>query len=148
MYKRVQNLWRADRKKCAKLVLSGEWKTDDGGRHDGPTLEQQEAFWSKLYSTPSQPDQKPVPSVADKRQLADPISGEEIKARIKKQNNASAPGPDNITVDGSYAQESPSHLSGQVVQPDDSGTIYIEGVQAQQDGANSKSTEARPTLSV
>lgn len=97
-YKRVQTLWKVDRRKCAKIILSGEWETEDGERGDEPSLEQQEAFWSGLYSTPSQPDQRPVASVPEERRMAEPISGDEIKKRVKKLNTASASGPDNLTV--------------------------------------------------
>ena len=98
-YARVQELFKADSTRCAKLVLAGHWRYESLTAAPAVSKEDQEAFWGRLFSTPSTPDSRPVDPVRDPQwAMLDPITVEEVSACLKDMFVDSAAGPDQLTV--------------------------------------------------
>ena len=64
-YARVQELFKADKNRCAQVVLmNGHWRYDS--LTAAPAVsKKQEAFWGRLFSRPSAPDTRPVYPIRD-----------------------------------------------------------------------------------
>ena len=61
--------------------------------------EYQEAFWGRLFSTPSTPDSRPVVPVRDPQwAMLDPITVEEVGDCLRDMKGNSAAGPGQLTV--------------------------------------------------
>ena len=101
LFRKLKKLWRTRRSRCAKLILSGNWRADlEPGSDEQPiSPEDMEGFWGRLFSQPSTPDERPVkPNQETHWGLLAPMKEEEIERRRKTMDVHSAAGPDGITV--------------------------------------------------
>ena len=98
-FARLQALWASRRKDAAQAALDGSWRTLGDSDSSVPRAQLCD-FWEEVFTSPSTPDSRPVPSfqVADCAALDDPISPEEIKVSLRLMRG-SAPGPDRVKAD-------------------------------------------------
>ena len=92
LYGVLQRLYRKNRSRCAKTVLSGDWAKEK----QTTTLEEQEGYWKPLFEEPSQPDSRqgrPVSRALYEISLPTDIGEYE---RILKSTHNSSPGLDNV----------------------------------------------------
>ena len=98
-YARVQELFKADKNRCAQVVLNGHWRYDLLNAAPAVSKEEQEAFWGRLSPRPSPPDTRPVYPIRDPQWgMLDPITVEEVAANLQAMPLDSAAGPDRLTV--------------------------------------------------
>ena len=93
LYGVVQALYRKNRSRCAKEVLSGDWAKEK----KAVDLEKQESFWKPLFEEPSKPDAR-LPHAVSRPlfELSLPVALEEYE-RALQTANASSPGLDGVS---------------------------------------------------
>ena len=92
LYGVLQQLYRKNRSRCAKTVLSGDWAKE---KRTTP-LEEQESYWKPLFEEPSKPDSRegrPVSRALFEVSL--PTSIEEYE-RVLRSTHNSSPGLDGV----------------------------------------------------
>lgn len=102
-YARVQRVYRANRSRCADLVLSGDWAKDPVP----VSMAEQEAFWKPLMETPSVADGRSPDRTNEVWEILLPVTINEYRETIKRVKD-SAPGEDTVcrsTIRGLSAQE-------------------------------------------
>lgn len=92
-YKRVQEAFRRNRKRCADMVLDGTWEQEESSL----PLEAQEEFWRPIFSEPSAADDRPVPKAREDWSIVDPVTAEEVAKAIHDSED-SAPGRDGVAL--------------------------------------------------
>jgi len=75
------------------MVLEETWEQEETTL----TLEDQEPFWSNIFSSESEVDERPVPKVQVDWSIVDPVTREEVTKAVA-DSEESAPGPDGITL--------------------------------------------------
>ena len=95
LYRITQRLWRRNRARCAKQVVSGDW--DKVGR---PTVELRtlEEFWRPLLETESKEDDRNPPRKPKDESwgIVQPISKSDVEESLKSADINTAPGPDGM----------------------------------------------------
>ena len=105
LFKNIQRLYRKNRSRAAKLVLSGEWNEDSGGR--GVSLEVLETFWRPLLEKQSVEDRRrPLPVRDEQWGIVKSIDLDDLTSAIKDSDRNTAAGPDGRTLK-SIAEMSP-----------------------------------------
>jgi len=91
LYGVIQALYRKNRSRCAKSVLSGDWAKE---RRPALPLEEQDAFWRPLFEEPSKPDERtPEPVCGPLFGVSLPVTLEEYELALATTHDSS-PGPD------------------------------------------------------
>lgn len=92
LYARTQTLWKKNRTRCAREVLSGDWQKTEGPNVPAGELHR---FWQGIFEQPSKADSR---EVVPKREIQwkalDPIEIEEVKLNLKGFETQTAAGPD------------------------------------------------------
>ncbi len=95
-YARVQGLYKRNRGRCAKEVLSGDWRK---ANTSSVPLAAMEPAWRDIMEKPSMVDERSPQAVGPVLwQLLAPVTAEEVKQMFCKSSK-SAPGPDNISLE-------------------------------------------------
>lgn len=93
LYGVVQSLYRKNRSRCAKEILSGDWAKEK----KEVDLEKQESYWKPLFEEPSKPDAR-LPHAVSRAlfELSLPVTLEEYEHALQMAN-ASSPGLDGVS---------------------------------------------------
>ena len=87
MYGVLQRLYRKNRSRCAKKVLSGDWAKEESTT----SLEEQESFWKPLFEGSSKPDDRsPDPVCEPLFEVSLPVDTEEY-GRVLRSTHDSSP---------------------------------------------------------
>ncbi|KAF0304404.1 Retrovirus-related Pol polyprotein from type-1 retrotransposable element R2 [Amphibalanus amphitrite] len=82
-----------------RWIDQGHWQYESLTEAPAVSKEDQEAFWGRLFSTPSTPDARPVVPVRDPQwAMLNPISVDEVSNCLKDMSAELAAGPDKLTV--------------------------------------------------
>ena len=92
LYGVIQTLYRKNRSRCAKTVLSGDWAKE----RRAAKLEEQDAYWRPLFEEPSALDSREPETVSRPLyEISLPVTKEEYE-RVLSSTQDSSPGLDGV----------------------------------------------------
>ena len=92
LYRLLQELYKKNRSRCAKTVLSGDWAKE---KRTMP-LEEQESYWKPLFEEPSKPDSREgSPESRAMFEMSPPVFIEEY-VRVLGSTKESSPSLDGV----------------------------------------------------
>ena len=92
LYGIVQELYRKNRTRCAKTVLSGDWAKEKRTT----SLEEQDSYWRPLFEEPSKADSRdPRPVSRALFEISQPVTATEY-GLVLKSTHESSPGLDRV----------------------------------------------------
>ena len=92
LYGVMQTLYKKNRSRCAKTVLSGDWAKERRAAKPG----EQEAYWRPLFEEPSKPDERePEPVCRPLFEMSLPVTMEEYERSLGSTHDSS-PGLDGV----------------------------------------------------
>ena len=98
-YRKIQEMYRSDRKRCSTIILQGHWTYDHLTAAPKVTKQDQEGYWGRLFSRESPADDRPVHPVRPHQwTTVEPITTAEISNTLKRMPKNTAAGPDRITI--------------------------------------------------
>jgi hypothetical protein len=101
-YKRVQTLYRKDRKRAAELILSGSWRGTAGEpKMDKAVLVN---FWREVFESQRKSDVRESVQTESLPEMVDEVSVAEATAQLKSLTRT-APGPDGTSNDTFRSQD-------------------------------------------